>query len=123
MTLQSRRKKCGTLIDFSALLLTLTFVVSEAKPNEEPTEEGEASAADAEKLPSIDIGDSLPTLTLKNEKNEDVQIADLTSEKGVVLFLVPKADTRKYMKERSLRELGLNCSIRSWLHNSGVRIS
>lgn len=64
-----------------------------AKPNEEPTEEGEASAADAEKLPSIDIGDSLPTLTLKNEKNEDVQIADLTSEKGVVLFLVPKADT------------------------------
>ncbi|KAF8235680.1 AhpC-TSA-domain-containing protein [Tricholoma matsutake] len=92
MTLQSRRKKCGTLIDFSALLLTLTFVVSEAKPNEEPTEE-EASAADAEKLPSIDIGDSLPTLTLKNEKNEDVQIADLTSEKGVVLFLVPKADT------------------------------
>lgn len=122
MTLQSRRKKCGTLIDFSALLLTLTFVVSEAKPNEEPTEE-EASAADAEKLPSIDIGDSLPTLTLKNEKNEDVQIADLTSEKGVVLFLVPKADTRKYMKERSLRELGLNCSIRSWLHNSGVRIS
>ncbi|KAF8235677.1 peroxiredoxin Q [Tricholoma matsutake] len=46
-----------------------------------------------EKLPPVDIGDTLPTLTLKNEKNEDIQIADLASEKGVVLFLVPKADT------------------------------
>ena len=52
---------------------------------------------DAEKIASIDIGDSLPTLTLKNEANEDVQIAELASEKGVVLFLVPKADTREYM--------------------------
>jgi hypothetical protein len=42
--------------------------------------------------PSID---SLPTLTLKNEKNEDILVADLASENGVVLFLVPKADTRK----------------------------
>jgi peroxiredoxin Q/BCP len=49
----------------------------------------------AENLSSIDIGDSLPTLTLENEKNEDIQIADLASENGVVLFLVPKADTRK----------------------------
>ncbi|KAF9459257.1 peroxiredoxin Q [Collybia nuda] len=46
-----------------------------------------------EKLASIDIGDVLPMLTLKNEKNEDIQVADLASEKGVVLFLVPKADT------------------------------
>lgn len=52
---------------------------------------------DAEKIASIDIGDSLPTLTLKNGANEDVQIAELASEKGVVLFLVPKADTREYM--------------------------
>lgn len=38
----------------------------------------------------IDIGDSLPSLVLKNEKGEDVDVADLTSEKGVVMFLVPK---------------------------------
>ncbi|RXW15598.1 hypothetical protein EST38_g10257 [Candolleomyces aberdarensis] len=44
-------------------------------------------------LESIDIGGSLPTLTLKNEKGEDVQIADLANKKSVVLFLVPKADT------------------------------
>jgi peroxiredoxin Q/BCP len=40
-----------------------------------------------------DIGGSLPTLTLKNEKCRDIQVADLANEQGVVLFLVPKADT------------------------------
>jgi len=44
-------------------------------------------------LPPIDIGDSLPSLVLKNEKGEDVQVSDLATENGVVLFLVPKADT------------------------------
>ncbi|KAF6760632.1 thioredoxin-like protein [Ephemerocybe angulata] len=44
-------------------------------------------------LEPIDIGDSLPSLTLKNEKGEDVQVAELAAEKGVVFFLVPKADT------------------------------
>lgn len=43
----------------------------------------------------IDVGDSLPSLTLKNEKGEDVDVSTLTAEKGVILFLVPKADTRK----------------------------
>ncbi|KAK1223607.1 thioredoxin peroxidase dot5 [Marasmius sp. AFHP31] len=45
-------------------------------------------------IPSIDIGDPLPTLTLKNEKDEDVDVSKLAAEKGVVVFLVPKADTR-----------------------------
>ncbi|KAJ7193134.1 AhpC-TSA-domain-containing protein [Mycena pura] len=45
------------------------------------------------KLASIDIGDSLPTLTLKNEKDEDVEVSTLTADKGLVLFLVPRADT------------------------------
>ncbi|KAJ7834247.1 AhpC-TSA-domain-containing protein [Mycena olivaceomarginata] len=59
-------------------------------------EEGEGDAGDAEpeeKLAAIDVGDSLPTLTLKNEKDEDVEVASLTADKGLVLFLVPKADT------------------------------
>lgn len=47
-------------------------------------------------MATIDIGDSLPSLTLKNEKDEDVQVENLASEKGVILFLVPKADTRTY---------------------------
>ncbi|KAG5733107.1 Peroxiredoxin [Termitomyces sp. T112] len=41
----------------------------------------------------INIGDILPSVTLKNEKGEDVDIAGLAVEKGVVFFLVPKADT------------------------------
>jgi len=32
---------------------------------------------------------------LKTEKDEDVDIATLTAERGLVLFLVPKADTRE----------------------------
>ncbi|KAF7369441.1 AhpC-TSA-domain-containing protein [Mycena venus] len=59
-------------------------------------EEGEGDAAEpeeSEKLAAIDIGDSLPTLTLKNEKDEDVEVSTLTADKGLVLFLVPKADT------------------------------
>jgi peroxiredoxin Q/BCP len=60
-------------------------------------EEEQTGAEAAEKLAPIDIGDSLPNLTLKDEKNEDIQIADLASEGGVVLFLVPKADTRKHL--------------------------
>ncbi|RXW18221.1 hypothetical protein EST38_g7630 [Candolleomyces aberdarensis] len=56
-------------------------------------EEEEDAAAAAPGLESVDIGSSLPTLTLKNEKGECIQIADLANEKGVVLFLVPKADT------------------------------
>jgi len=60
-----------------------------------PLTTSHAAPEAGEKFPSINIGGSLPTLTLKNEKNKDIQIADLASEKGVVLFLVPKADTRK----------------------------
>ncbi|KAF8552353.1 peroxiredoxin Q, partial [Imleria badia] len=41
----------------------------------------------------IDVGGTLPSLVLKNEKGEDVDTASLTAEKGAVLFLVPKADT------------------------------
>ncbi|TBU28471.1 AhpC-TSA-domain-containing protein [Dichomitus squalens] len=44
-------------------------------------------------LQPIDIGDVLPSYTLKNEKDEDVDVATLAAEKGVVVFLVPKADT------------------------------
>ena len=38
----------------------------------------------------MNFGDSLPYLTLKNEKDEDVEVSTLAAEKGVVVFLVPK---------------------------------
>jgi peroxiredoxin len=46
------------------------------------------------KLSPMAVGDTLPSLVLKNEKDEDVDVKSLTEEKGLVLFLVPKADTR-----------------------------
>ncbi|KAG6331041.1 hypothetical protein ID866_8047 [Astraeus odoratus] len=54
---------------------------------------GEAEGSTAPQKTTIDIGDTLPSMTLKNEKGEDVETSSLTAEKGVVLFLVPKADT------------------------------
>jgi len=42
-------------------------------------------------------GETLPSLVLKNEKGEDIDTASLIAEQGVVLFLVPKADTREYL--------------------------
>jgi len=41
----------------------------------------------------IDLGDPLPDIVVKNEKDEDVPVQDLTKEHGAVIFLVPKADT------------------------------
>ncbi|THG93259.1 hypothetical protein EW026_g7935 [Hermanssonia centrifuga] len=50
-------------------------------------------ASKEENLKAIDLGDTLPSLTLKNEKGEDVEVANLAAEKGLIFFLVPKADT------------------------------
>jgi peroxiredoxin Q/BCP len=69
--------------------LNLFFNKAKAEEEEEEEEEGDAAA-----LPKIELGGSLPSVTLKNEKGEDIQVADLAAEKGVILFLVPKADTR-----------------------------
>lgn len=49
----------------------------------------------AEVSDGLNIGDTLPETTLKNEKDEDVNVKEL-AEKGLVLFVVPKANTRKH---------------------------
>ncbi|KAI0072483.1 AhpC-TSA-domain-containing protein [Panus rudis PR-1116 ss-1] len=54
--------------------------------------QGEDSSP-APHLPQINIGDTLPSLVLKNEKGEDIDVATLTADRGLVLFLVPRADT------------------------------
>lgn len=50
----------------------------------------------APELQPVNVGDVLPSYMLKNEKGEDVDVASLATEKGVVFFLVPKADTRAH---------------------------
>jgi len=42
----------------------------------------------------LQIGDIIPDTTLQNEKEEDVDVKQL-AEDGLVIFVVPKADTRK----------------------------
>ncbi|KAI0371986.1 AhpC-TSA-domain-containing protein [Pilatotrama ljubarskyi] len=54
---------------------------------------GNASNDVAPALSPINVGDVLPSYTLKNEKDEDVDVATLAANRGVVIFLVPKADT------------------------------
>ncbi|KAF4621621.1 hypothetical protein D9613_012581 [Agrocybe pediades] len=66
--------------------------VEDSVPAPAPAESAPAPAP-AVPLARIEIGDSLPELILKNEKGEDIQVSELPAEKGVILFLVPKADT------------------------------
>ncbi|KAG2336542.1 AhpC-TSA-domain-containing protein [Suillus weaverae] len=61
-----------------------------ARADEDETIKENDNVADAA---PIDIGDILPSITLKNEKGEDIDTGSIAAEKGVVLFLVPKADT------------------------------
>lgn len=67
---------------------------AKADDQAEKDESAEAAEPSTPALARIEIGDSLPSLTLKNEKAEDIQVSELAAEKGVILFLVPKADTR-----------------------------
>ncbi|KAG2055297.1 AhpC-TSA-domain-containing protein [Suillus hirtellus] len=62
-----------------------------AKANEDETVKEDNDVADV--LAPIDIGDILPSIALKNEQGEDIDTGSIAAEKGVVLFLVPKADT------------------------------
>lgn len=65
-----------------------------AEPEEEKIDELAAESSSSSDAPKkIDIGDTIPSVVLKNEKGEDVDTSTLTEAKGVVLFLVPKADT------------------------------
>ncbi|KAK4688216.1 thioredoxin-dependent peroxiredoxin, partial [Tremellales sp. Uapishka_1] len=64
----------------------------------ESKEEKEVEAPKSAKADSggrgiMKLGDKLPKLTLKDEDGNDVEVGDLAGEKGVVIFLYPKANT------------------------------
>ncbi|KAH8809477.1 AhpC-TSA-domain-containing protein [Flagelloscypha sp. PMI_526] len=65
---------------------------------EKAEEESESTREDTPALPldPIDIGDPLPTLTLISDEGENIDVGQLCTrekKKGLVLFLIPKADT------------------------------
>lgn len=83
----------------------------EAIPEEAAEKEKEAEApADAE--PETDgkalkEGDKLPSITLKDEEGQDVEIGKLAGDKGVVLFLYPKVSSCIHSVEFGLHEAEL----------------
>ncbi|KAG8993541.1 methylglyoxal reductase (NADPH-dependent) gre2 [Tulasnella sp. 427] len=75
------------------------------KEKEEKAAEAPAGAK-PDTAKELQVGDVLPNLTLKNEKDQEVHIAELAKEKGVVFFLIPKADTlRSESKGKYLENL------------------
>jgi len=71
------------------VVATTATATAAAAAEEHPPAETPATPA----LEPIDIGDSLPSYILKNEQGEDVDVANLADENGVILFSIPKADT------------------------------
>ena len=85
-----RIKRCR--INPTILYCVVEFDALQSKADEEIDE---LADDDESEIPVLKIGDSLPSIILKNEKEEDVNIKEIASDTGVVIFLVPKADTRE----------------------------
>ena len=89
--------------DFVALISTLAEEKREAgfvyQPPAEPVKFWDDPYVRPRRQPvpkkNITVGDVLPDVVLKNERDQDVRMADLAKETGVIIFAVPKADTRK----------------------------
>lgn len=92
-----------------------------ARTNEDETiKHNDDDGDDVQTDGPIDIGDVLPSITLKNEKGEDVDTGTIAAEKGAVLFLVPKADTRRFSKFASIScRSYISCSY-SWVHYASL---
>ena len=76
---------------------------------------------------NLNIGDLIPPITLKNEKDEDVNVVELTADKGLVLFLVPKADTRQSSLQLGNTAFMMSSDFSntkrfSWLHETSMRL-
>ncbi|WVQ85427.1 hypothetical protein IAT38_007592 [Cryptococcus sp. DSM 104549] len=66
---------------------------STAAAEEAAAEAPAAADADTDGVKVLAKGDVLPSIVLKDETGKEVDVATLAGEKGVVLFLYPKADT------------------------------
>ncbi|WWC66419.1 uncharacterized protein I206_100321 [Kwoniella pini CBS 10737] len=66
----------------------------DSKAEAEKKEEAPASAkADTGSKGALKVGDKLPKITLKDNEGTDIDVSSLAGDKGVVIFLYPKADT------------------------------
>jgi len=68
-------------------------IQEDPKEAAQDAEEPKPVSSSEVEVKELEIGDKLPDLSLKNEKDQEVAIAHLAGEKGLVLFLIPRADT------------------------------
>jgi peroxiredoxin Q/BCP len=65
---------------------------AEAADKPEPKDEANGKPPSASRG-VLQLGSGLPKITLQNEDGEDVDVSTLAGERGVVIFLYPRADT------------------------------
>ena len=65
-----------------------------AKKRVAEDKEGTVTSASTKKAKKgLDVGDKLPAIELQDEAGSPVNVVDLTSERGIILFAYPKAST------------------------------
>ena len=53
----------------------------------------DAKTSSKAKIKNVKVGDSIPSITLKDHAGEDVDLADIAKDSGIVLFSYPAAST------------------------------
>nr|XP_019049138.1 hypothetical protein I302_02919 [Kwoniella bestiolae CBS 10118]OCF28068.1 hypothetical protein I302_02919 [Kwoniella bestiolae CBS 10118] len=66
---------------------------SKSKKEEKEAEAPASAKPDTGSKGALKLGDKLPKITLKDNEGNDVDVSSLTGDKGVVVFLYPRADT------------------------------
>lgn len=90
------KKVCTKLLRNSPASLVIDRIAYAADEQAKTALKKKPAAAKKEGSASgeLQIGDTIPDTTLQNEKEEDVNVKQL-AENGLVMFVVPKADTRE----------------------------
>lgn len=87
-----------------------------------PAENKEA----AKQTKRIEVGESVPGgIILKNEKDEDVSIDDITKEKGVVFFVYPKVKHLRLLNSVNCdieADLLTNAGQHPWMYESSMSL-
>ncbi|EIM83837.1 thioredoxin-like protein [Stereum hirsutum FP-91666 SS1] len=85
--ISSDKPGLASAASLNSKLRAFTTTTIKAMSNPVVTEENPAG------LKPIDIGDTLPTLVLRNEKDEEFDVSTVAKTKGAIIFLVPKVNT------------------------------
>ena len=112
------RRSTRNLSQSSTVTTTTPKKVTPSKKRDKPEEPAEVketkddvvtSPAPAKKSKTaLGVGDKLPDVVLKDEDDNDIKVVDLATQKGVVLFAYPKADTPGCTKQVCSQSAGID---------------